>query len=47
MRPAMRDVDGGGGGFELFGGEAVVGGAELGDGVGGGVAVGVGGLGLG
>ena len=28
-----RDVDGGGGGFKLFGGEAVVGGAELGDGV--------------
>ncbi len=38
------DGDGRGGGFELLGGEVVVGGAELGDGVGEGVAVGVGGV---
>ncbi len=36
------DADGGRDGVELFGGEGVVGGAELGDGVGGVVAVGVG-----
>ena len=42
-----RDLDGSGRGFELFGGEAVVGGAQLGDGVGGGVAVGIGRFGVG
>ena len=36
-----RDLDGMGRGFKLFGGEGVVGGAQLGDGVGGGVAVGI------
>ena len=41
------DVDGSGRGFELFGGEAVVSGAQLGDGVGGSVAVGVGSFGVG
>ncbi len=41
------DVDGCWGGFELFGGEGVVGGAELGDGVGGGVAVGIRSFGVG
>ncbi len=41
-----RDLDGMGRGFELFGGEAVVGGAQLGDGVGGRVAVGVGRFGV-
>ncbi len=41
------DVDGRGCGFELFGGEGVVGGAQLGDSVGGGVAVGVGRFGVG
>ena len=35
------DVDGRGGGLELFGSEGVVGGSQLGDGVSGGVAVGV------
>ena len=44
MRPAMETVMGVGGGLELLGGEAVVGGAQLGDGVGEGVAVGIGGV---
>jgi hypothetical protein len=42
-----RNLDGCGGGFELFGGKGVVGSAQLGNGVGGGVAVGVGGFGVG
>ena len=46
MRPAMRDLDGRRRGFKLLGGLVVVGGAQLGDGVGGGVAVGIGGFGV-
>src|SRR5260370_36986684 len=42
-----RDLDGMGRGFELFGGDGVVGGAELGDGGGGRRAGGVRGLGVG
>jgi hypothetical protein len=41
-----RDLDGMSRGFELFGGEGVVGSPQLGDGVGGGVVVGIRGFGV-